>query len=432
MSFYFLLVIKFGISQSRMIRAEIVMHVLSIGYPLITSIIGAILGVYGESELGRGCWVANYKCEPDGIVCQTLKVGWAFGGVPFCCLFIATIVNHVVIYRHVKETVFRFSRRVSSSSRGKGLSLRTDKKFIKRRSSDTYVVPNSQILQDSSEIFPAQNTENKWFPFHRKDQPNLKVSAPVLLVSEGAETDIPDPNPNTGEDEPSDQQDPTSDQNLKLRVSFAAPKDPPVDDQVDVSVSDVHPNPQQARKRLSFIDLRSMFQRGVSWNTSSELNTSDRSSFHEPNVKRVREVATQSFLYVAAFFVTYLPGVSLRILESFGFRPADEDKVYFLVVVAHICLPLIGFFNLMIYIRPRYLRTRSEFPNQRRAWAIRRALYGEAVQPSPSGMENSNFVQSNSLAVSQAENIGIDDILFVGRRENVEPDPCQQTTSGNV
>jgi hypothetical protein len=47
-------------------------------------------------------------------------------------------------------------------------------------------------------------------------------------------------------------------------------------------------------------------------------------------------------------------------------------------------------------------------------------------------MENSNFVQSNSLAVSQAENIGIDDILFVGRRENVEPDPCQQTTSGNV
>jgi hypothetical protein len=148
-------------------------------------------------------------------------------------------------------------------------------------------------------------------------------------------------------------------------------------------------------------------------------------------MKRVRDVATQAFLYVAAFFVTYFVPVLLRILESFGFRPADEDKVYTLLVISHISLPLIGFFNLLIYIRPRYLRTRSEFPNQWRTWAIRRALYGEAVQPSPSEIENSNFVHSNSLVVSQTENSSHDNILLDGQQE-CKPDPRIHIKSEDV
>jgi hypothetical protein len=425
MSFYFLLMIKFGLSQPRMVRAEIIMHVLSIGYPLMTSIIGVILGVYGEYELGRGCWVANYKCEPNGIICQTPKVGWTFAGVTVCFVFVSNVVNHLIIYKHVKQTIFRFSKRQRPSSGQRRLSLRKERKFVKRRSSDTYVVPN-RILQDSSEMMvPAQNAENHRFPLQLKDQ---SVSNSVQLGSDAAEIDTLDLNPNIGVDEkPSDQENPTSDENTQRRVSFAAPKNPSSNhDQVDASESDSHPDRPQARKRLSFSDLRSMFHRGFSWNSSTDLNSSDRSSFHEPNVKRVREVATQSFLYVFAFFVTYLPTVLLRILENFGYRPADEDKVYFLLVMSHICLPLIGFFNLLIYIRPRYLGTRSEFPHQRRVWAIRRALYGEVVQPSPSGMENSNFVHSNSVAVSQAENNGMDEILFVGRQENDELNPGQQ------
>jgi len=33
------------------------MHAVAFGYLLITSIVGAVLGVYLESELGAACWV---------------------------------------------------------------------------------------------------------------------------------------------------------------------------------------------------------------------------------------------------------------------------------------------------------------------------------------------------------------------------------------
>lgn len=62
MSFYFLFLARFGMKNDTIARfIEPVMHILSLGYPLVTGIVGLVMGVYSEPELSLNyCWVNNY------------------------------------------------------------------------------------------------------------------------------------------------------------------------------------------------------------------------------------------------------------------------------------------------------------------------------------------------------------------------------------
>lgn len=62
LSYYFLLATRFRYSKSRMARlVEPWTHLISIGFPLITSTVGLILGAYSEPVLGPGCWVNEVR-----------------------------------------------------------------------------------------------------------------------------------------------------------------------------------------------------------------------------------------------------------------------------------------------------------------------------------------------------------------------------------
>lgn len=237
LSFYFLLTVKFGVPEATMAQKyELWMHIPSVGYPLVTALIGAGMGIYHELTVGPGCWIINY---PEGCGCREGETGecclspliaWIFAGIPAFLSFIAILVNNLLVYFHVRNTIQRGRRHSAAAAQ---------------------------------------------------------------------------------------------------RVSFSPP---------------------------------------------SQSNT-------DSQVKRIRAVATQAFLYVAGFLICYWPGLTLRIMESRNSDAEDENALFPLLIMQGICLPLQGFFNCLIYVRPTYQRVRIDFPNESRFWAFRRALHGDKVQP---------------------------------------------------
>jgi hypothetical protein len=225
LSYYYLLTVRFAYQDRQMARCgEPFMHVLSIGFPTVTALIGAILGVYSDGEIGLQCWVDNYPkgCgDYVGVPCLSPLIGWIFGGWIMFFMIFSIVINNVTIYRFVRQTIYH-GRRQSSFAAGQGLDSQT---------------------------------------------------------------------------------------------------------------------------------------------------------------RRVQAVATQAFLYVGSFVLTYAWQMILRIIEgSFG-DGSWESSLFPLLVLNAIFMPLQGVFNILVYARPNYLRARKDYPNESRVWCFRRALHGDAIQP---------------------------------------------------
>jgi hypothetical protein len=77
----------------------------------------------------------------------------------------------------------------------------------------------------------------------------------------------------------------------------------------------------------------------------------------------------------------------ILLIESSADNPEEEieaaTKYYGFSVMQAFFLPLQGFFNMLVYIRPKYdLKCRHAFPNESRIWAFRRTMYyGEDIAP---------------------------------------------------
>jgi hypothetical protein len=232
LSTYFMMTVKFGISQTDFARKfEAWLHILSIFYPLITAIVGAILGVYHEIKVGIGCWVAEYpegcgcnaELDEHGECCISSIIGWVFGGAPAILVFVAILVNNLLVFLHVRRTIHRGRRH-------------------------TIEAVQSHTIQS-----------------------------------------------------------------------------------------------------------------------------------HDPQIKRIQMVASQAFLYVVAYLLTYCPILTIQILEAYGFYPKDEARFFPLFLINAVFFPLQGFLNMFIYVRPTYLKARKEFPQETRRWAFQHALHGDMI-----------------------------------------------------
>jgi len=73
---------------------------------------------------------------------------------------------------------------------------------------------------------------------------------------------------------------------------------------------------------------------------------------------RSRRMARQAFWYLLNFFLTYVGATAWNIVLAF-----DGTVPFGLRVFMHIFLPWQGFWNAIIYIRPRYLRNREKYPD---------------------------------------------------------------------
>lgn len=122
-----------------------------------------------------------------------------------------------------------------------------------------------------------------------------------------------------------------------------------------------------------------------------------RSSDPSIQIQRTRMVAVQASLYIAAFWACFIWTVILRIMESQNFDAEDEAAIFPVLVLQAVFVPLTGVFNLLVFLRPRYLQTRSTFPEATRFWALRRAMYGETIQEDDSTSRNASSRSSRRL-----------------------------------
>lgn len=107
LSFYFLLTARFGHSNAYIARVvEPWMHIISNGFPTITSVVALAIGAYGEMTHANGCWVANYPrgCGPGE--CTSRLIGWLYFGLPAILVFICLLINNSIICIFVRRQTF--------------------------------------------------------------------------------------------------------------------------------------------------------------------------------------------------------------------------------------------------------------------------------------------------------------------------------------
>jgi len=128
------------------------------------------------------------------------------------------------------------------------------------------------------------------------------------------------------------------------------------------------------RKSLYYVEPQSrMF---TTDDAESQASSEDIVGLTPVQKRLKREAATQGFLYVASFLMTSTPIFVIQVLGgSFGYGPEDQGKIYPLLILNALLLPLQGFFNVFIYVRPTYTRFKAANPNEA-AWSIlKRALF---------------------------------------------------------
>ena len=268
---YFLLTVRYGYKDRDMTMSskrccccsvEFIMHFISIGYPLLTAIIGLCLDVYDESELGLNCWVGNYpkNCGPDlvygesGEQCYGVYIAYIFGGVVIFPTMIIVIINNILIYKFVRNTITTSRRRSS--------------------------VVSIEFQQTQSQSQQQQRN---------------------------------------GES-----------------------------------------NGGNGRRRTG---------------------TTTVAQQHDNQTRRIQAVATQGFLYVTAFVTSYIWTLIIKIMEGSSYDAQDEASIFWLLCFQATFMPFQGFFNLLIYVRPNYIRLRNDYPYETKLWAVRRTLYGDSVEP---------------------------------------------------
>mmetsp|Transcript_13916 Transcript_13916/g.33643 ORF Transcript_13916/g.33643 Transcript_13916/m.33643 type:complete len:496 (+) Transcript_13916:51-1538(+) len=99
--------------------------------------------------------------------------------------------------------------------------------------------------------------------------------------------------------------------------------------------------------------------------------------------KRVREVGKQSLLYVSAYFFCSMWPIGIQVLDNRDYEYNKNAPYIFLplLIGQSILLPLMGFFNCIIYFRPTFGRMRTKFPKESKVWCARRTLFGGSIKP---------------------------------------------------
>lgn len=121
-----------------------------------------------------------------------------------------------------------------------------------------------------------------------------------------------------------------------------------------------------------------------------------RTNEEDNQLSRLQLVRSQALLFVAGYVISMFFSSTLRIKEAYA--DSYEKKLpannYTLLVLQAWTLPLQGFFNMLVYVRPKYLKRREVHSKESRIEAFRRCIFGEKKK------ENSN---NNNNEQPQAE-----------------------------
>lgn len=152
-----------------------------------------------------------------------------------------------------------------------------------------------------------------------------------------------------------------------------------------------------ASNLMIFCKVRATERQGHRHNVSRRgLTSRDSRTFR---VQRTRQVATQAFLYVLVFLNCTIWAIVLRTLDGWEVANRESESTFLvLILLAHALSPAQGFLNLLVYIRPRYVRLRHRYSCITRFEALRLALWSEPIP----GRKASSTVSSGPMLADQA------------------------------
>ncbi|KAI2493456.1 hypothetical protein MHU86_21074 [Fragilaria crotonensis] len=139
--------------------------------------------------------------------------------------------------------------------------------------------------------------------------------------------------------------------------------------------------------------------------------------------QQARAVAIQATLYVLACLISLMGLIVMGVRQRAPVQREQQSDIFWLAVLVAITFPLQGFLNVLIYLRPRYLRRRRLNPSRSRLWALMQCLTyknppAEArttprQEPQVLGCNEPVFLASDSLVDLQTD-------PAVCARDNVE------------
>eukprot|EP00526_Cylindrotheca_closterium_P009862 CAMPEP_0113645340 /NCGR_PEP_ID=MMETSP0017_2-20120614/23894_1 /TAXON_ID=2856 /ORGANISM="Cylindrotheca closterium" /LENGTH=426 /DNA_ID=CAMNT_0000557061 /DNA_START=65 /DNA_END=1345 /DNA_ORIENTATION=- /assembly_acc=CAM_ASM_000147 len=127
-------------------------------------------------------------------------------------------------------------------------------------------------------------------------------------------------------------------------------------------------------------------------NPTTEGNNRAKDTITPGQRRALRLVSSQAFLFVGSFILCNTVTFVLRYILPGNLKKGDPVQNYIsdmeipynnytLMVFQAMLFPLQGLLNMMIYVRPKYKNNRLYHCEETRVWAIRRAIFGDAVAP---------------------------------------------------
>lgn len=125
-----------------------------------------------------------------------------------------------------------------------------------------------------------------------------------------------------------------------------------------------------------------------------------------------RQLAVQSYFYVGGLYITYLTPLITRMIEvSTGQEP------YWIVLLLGIVLPCQGFWNVLIYLRPRFLQARKA---QRRQRQQQRRGNDNPQNNNNSSSSKSNHSSSSNRRFSSKKGSILEALSYAVREGNLD------------
>merc|ERR1719401_1537749 len=97
------------------------------------------------------------------------------------------------------------------------------------------------------------------------------------------------------------------------------------------------------------------------------------------------------FLYVLCFFLSISPSMVLNVMQEYASGDTVNKAIYTVKVFESALVPLQGFFNFFIYIKPLYTRFRNANPDKSMRFVLHEALYNPNI-PQLNASENQSTV----------------------------------------
>jgi hypothetical protein len=113
-----------------------------------------------------------------------------------------------------------------------------------------------------------------------------------------------------------------------------------------------------------------------------------------------RDTAIQALLYISAFLFTYMWPFG----SFFMYHVRDRGPDFTYLLLSMFFVPLLGFWNFLAFMRPRYLKLAREHRNTSFTWKMKTILLSRNPRPTPSPRL---AVRRRSSAASAASNISI-------------------------